>query len=54
MKRLLNFARDDNGAVSLEYAMIGAFLSILILSAITSIGTTLSTMFLGPVGSALK
>jgi len=33
--------------------MIGALVSIIILGAATAIGTTVSTMFLGPVVGAL-
>ena len=53
MKRLLEFFRDEQGAVSLEYAMIGAGLSILIITGATSIGTAIDGLFFGPVGAAL-
>lgn len=47
------FLRARDGAVSLEYAMIGALLSIMILSGASSIGNTVSSMFLGPIATAL-
>ena len=39
------FSRDDSGATSIEYAIIAGSLSIVILAAVTSIGSTLNTMF---------
>ena len=39
------FSRDDSGATSIEYAIIGGSLSIVILVAVTSIGTSLNTIF---------
>lgn len=53
MRIFAKFLRARNGAVSLEYAMIGALISILILSGASSIGNTVSSMFIGPIGTAL-
>ena len=54
MRRLTRFLRNCDGAVSLEYAIIGAMLSILIIGGAESIGTTIQSMFFGPVGNALR
>jgi len=53
MHTLKRFFIEESGAVSLEYAMLGALLSIMIISGAGSIGSTVKTMFLGPVSSAL-
>lgn len=39
------FAADRRGATSIEYALIASLLSIVILGAVTTMGTTLSTFF---------
>ena len=39
------FAGDAHGATSIEYAMIASLLSIVIVSAVTNIGTRLGTIF---------
>lgn len=54
MRKLVKFLRKQDGAVSVEYAIIGAMLSILIVSGASSVGTTIQTMFFGPVQSALN
>ncbi len=54
MKILLSFARDEDGTTSLEYGLIAASLSVLIISGVSAVGTKISIMFLGPVSNALK
>lgn len=54
MALLLKFVRDEDGAVSIEYALIGGLVSIVIVSAVMTIGSNISNMFFGPVGSALS
>jgi pilus assembly protein Flp/PilA len=39
------FGRDASGATAIEYAMIAGLISIAIITATTTIGTTLSTFF---------
>lgn len=40
---------DRRGATSIEYAVIAGVISIVILAGVTSIGTKLDALFLGPV-----
>lgn len=55
MLKLLNqFRNDARGATAIEYAVIGAFLSILIVAGTRAIGTSLSSKFLGPVANGLS
>lgn len=53
MRIFAKFLSERDGAVSLEYAMIGALLSIMIIAGAGSIGNIVSTMFLGPIAGAL-
>lgn len=54
MKLLLTFVRDEKGATSLEYAMIGSLLSILIITGVLSIGTNLHDNFYNKIAGSLK
>ena len=41
----MRFLADDAGATSIEYAIIAGMLSIVILAAVTSVGSALNTKF---------
>ncbi len=46
MKNLLNrFVADQSGATAIEYGLIAGLISVVIITAITSIGTRLSNKF---------
>jgi pilus assembly protein Flp/PilA len=47
------FLSDQSGATAIEYCLIAAGLSIVILAAVNGIGTTLNTKF-SSVNSSLK
>jgi pilus assembly protein Flp/PilA len=54
MTTLLNrLAGDESGVTAIEYGLIAALVVIGIISAVTTIGTTISANFFGPIGSAL-
>jgi pilus assembly protein Flp/PilA len=40
-----NLAADNNGTTAIEYALIASLISIVIVTALTAIGTQLSTFF---------
>jgi pilus assembly protein Flp/PilA len=42
---LMNFVRDENGATAIEYGLIAALIAVVIISAVTVVGTKLSTTF---------
>lgn len=46
---LRRFLEDDSGATAIEYATIGAFVSILIYAATKMIGIKLASRYLMPV-----
>jgi pilus assembly protein Flp/PilA len=46
MKKLLKqFAADERGATAIEYGLIAALISVVIISVLKSVGTKLSTTF---------
>jgi pilus assembly protein Flp/PilA len=47
------FLRDESGATAIEYCLIAAGLSIVIVTAVNGIGTTLSTNF-ATINTSLK
>jgi pilus assembly protein Flp/PilA len=47
------FSADQSGATAIEYALIAAGISIVILTAVNGIGTTLNTMY-SSVNNSLK
>ncbi|HLJ00745.1 MAG TPA: Flp family type IVb pilin [Bradyrhizobium sp.] len=54
MRRLISkFLRDEFGATAIEYCLIAAGLSIVIVTAVNGIGSTLNAKF-GAVSSSLK
>jgi len=42
---VLRFVHDDRGATAIEYALIAAGISIVIIAAVNGIGTKVNTMF---------
>lgn len=42
---LLRLFADELGATSVEYALVGALISIIAITALTKLGTSLSTKF---------
>jgi pilus assembly protein Flp/PilA len=48
-----NFARDTRGATAIEYGLISALICLVIITAISSVGTTLSTTLYGRIASSM-
>jgi pilus assembly protein Flp/PilA len=44
-KVISNLLRDESGATAIEYGLIAALISVVIIVAITAVGTQLSTTF---------
>ena len=54
MASLLNrFAKDQSGATAIEYGLIAGLISVVILTALKTIGTNINTKFTA-IGTALK
>ena len=53
IKKFQYFPWEQSGATSIEYALIGGFLSILIIAGVNAIGTTVKGTF-NSVANALQ
>jgi pilus assembly protein Flp/PilA len=42
---LSRFANDESGATAIEYGLIAALISVVIITALTAVGTKLTTTF---------
>jgi pilus assembly protein Flp/PilA len=45
MKKLIRFFKDEEGATAVEYGLMLGLIAVAILSAVTLLGTSLSTEF---------
>jgi pilus assembly protein Flp/PilA len=54
MALIKQFLRDQQAATSIEYAMIGALISIAIIAGARAVGVAISTKFYGPIASNLS
>jgi pilus assembly protein Flp/PilA len=45
MTRVFAFLNDESGAAAIEYGLIAAGISVVIIAAVNSIGTSLNTKF---------
>ena len=45
MSKVLAFLRDDSGATAIEYGLIAAGISVVIIATVNTIGSTLNTNF---------
>ncbi len=43
--RAVRFWKDESGATAIEYGLIGALISVIIITAIRTVGTNLSNTF---------
>lgn len=48
-----NFVTNESGATAIEYGLIAALIAVVIITAVTAVGTKLSTTFTS-VSTALK
>ncbi len=53
MKSFVLFLRDQNGATAIEYGLIAALIAVVIIGAVTTVGTNLNTTFTN-VSTAVK
>ena len=45
MSKVFSFLKDESGATAIEYGLIAAGISVVIIAAVNSIGTTLNGKF---------
>jgi pilus assembly protein Flp/PilA len=53
MQKFWHFVRDESGATAIEYGLIAALIAVVIIGAVTAVGTSLSTTFTS-VSTGLK
>ncbi|HTN70366.1 MAG: Flp family type IVb pilin [Pseudolabrys sp.] len=53
MSRVFAFLKDESGATAIEYGLIAAGISIVIVASVNSVGSTLNTTFSG-ISTQLK
>ena len=45
MTKLVQFIREEDGVSAIEYGLIAALIAVVIIGAVTSVGTTLQGVF---------
>ncbi|MGD0827160.1 MAG: Flp family type IVb pilin [Desulfobaccales bacterium] len=45
MEKLRNFFKDESGAAAVEYGILVALIAVVIIAAVTSVGTRLNATF---------
>jgi pilus assembly protein Flp/PilA len=45
MKSLVMLLRDESGATAIEYGLIAALIAVVVVTAVTTVGTNLKTVF---------
>ena len=45
MRKLFGFLKDEEGATAIEYGLIAALIAVAIITAVTTIGTKLTSTF---------
>ncbi|MGE0830095.1 MAG: Flp family type IVb pilin [Hyphomonadaceae bacterium] len=45
MKTLKNFLKNEDGATAIEYGLIAALIAVVIISAVTTLGTKIAATF---------
>jgi pilus assembly protein Flp/PilA len=45
MKTLVKLFRDESGATAIEYGLIAALIAVVVVTALTTVGTNLKTTF---------
>ena len=49
-----SFAKNEDGATAIEYGLIAALISVVIIVSLTTIGTEMNNTFYGPIGQTLS
>ena len=52
-KFITRFVKDESGATAIEYGLIVALIAVVIITAVTTVGTKLNTSFT-TVGSSIR
>ena len=52
-KSIKNFTADESGATAIDYALIASLIAVFIITAVSTVGTKVSTVFT-EIGGTLK
>ncbi|WP_428561676.1 MAG: Flp family type IVb pilin [Solidesulfovibrio sp. DCME] len=50
LRTITNFVRDEEGATAVEYGLMAALIAAVIIGAVTTLGSNLSTLFTNLAG----
>jgi len=53
MTKFIRFLRDDSGATAIEYGLIAALVAVVLITGLTTLGTTLNAKF-SNIASSIK
>ncbi len=53
MRAIARFLKDESGATAIEYGLIAGLIGVVVITAVTAVGTKVSNQF-KTVGNALK
>jgi len=53
LETMKQFVRDEEGVTAIEYGLIAALIAVVIITAVTTVGTNLNTIFM-KIANALK
>ncbi len=53
MKKLMRFLKDEDGVTAIEYGLIAALIAVVIIVAVTLVGTSLNQIF-GRISTELQ
>ncbi len=54
MRLIKQFLRDQRATTAMEYALIGALISVVIIASVSAVGTAIRAKFYGPISNALS
>jgi len=54
MPLIIRFLHDKKAATSMEYALIGSLIAVVIIGAVRAVGTNLQAKFFGPISNNLS
>jgi pilus assembly protein Flp/PilA len=54
MSHIRQFLRDERAATSIEYALIGGLIAVVIIASLRSIGGAIQNKFYGPISNNLS
>jgi pilus assembly protein Flp/PilA len=54
MPLISRFLHDTKAATSMEYALVGALIAVVIIGAVTKVGSNLQAKFFGPIAGNLS